>query len=59
MGLNVTSWAGTFLFYIQNLLAVQEEEIINESKSGLELFIDFDNPKGAFVVDMESLTLKT
>lgn len=58
MGLNVTSWASTFIYYIQNLIA-NDVSPIDFGKSGLDLVVDFDNPKGVFIVDMESLTLKT
>ena len=57
MGLTVTSWASTFIYYMQTLLT--HHDIPPGAASGLELIIDFDNPKGTFEVDMESLTLNT
>jgi len=55
MGLTTTSWAGTFLFYIKELL--QQAKIDAEEKSGLNFIIDFNNPKGTFIVDMGPLTI--
>lgn len=58
MGLSVTSWAGTFLYYIQ-LLTAHGGIVPSNARSGLELIIDFDNPQGTFEVDMESMTLNS
>ena len=55
MGLTTTSWAGTFLFYIKELL--RQADIDAQEQSGLNFIIDFNNPKGVFIVDMGPLTI--
>jgi len=49
----ILNFASTWIYYIKNLLS--DEISAGDGTSGLEFFIDFDDPTEAFEMDMDPI----